>query len=256
MCERIDEPELVALLSEQLRDGRSASPIDKTERYVRSMGLVRSAAAKLDIELNLYGRTGWTRDSHKLIALAGLVDERRREMDRVLGRGWSIRSSGGSGSEGSSSPGRDMRDSSLASLSSHDMVGSDRCVVDHITNPLQHTLVEALFAAHFSGGADLSSRPFLLSIANSFDLLGVFKPGFVEWNDRRVSQRYSMKEQLFLDWLDGTDSARLVDELELKSRRDGVEGVPTFEIQGRYRIGGAQVENVFLDIFERVRLQN
>ncbi|KAJ2901632.1 hypothetical protein MKZ38_001590 [Zalerion maritima] len=74
---------------------------------------------------------------------------------------------------------------------------------------------------------------------------------------------YTPHERTFLKWLDCPDTAALVDDMEASIRNgsgsstgegaNAVKGIPTFDIQGRFRIGGAQTEEVFLDVFERVR---
>lgn len=46
----------------------------------------------------------------------------------------------------------------------------------------------------------------------------------------------------------------MVDALETRTKNEvGIVAVPSFVIQGRYRVGGKQEQSVFLDLFERIR---
>ena len=267
----------------------NASAVDETaeHRYAKSTTLVLAAAADLGIEIDLYGWTGWTRDSQKLVALAGMVEaarrvekeEQRQRRTREIERNGDShhqhhyhpitsstgsqggRSRAGSGSEhgsehGSSRHHHDHSDGRLPSppdsLAAPDDDTSNTAT-DHIVNPLQHMVVETLFASHFSGGADLSSRPFLLGVARLYNLLAAFETG--GGMERRGRGGTAAQERMFVEWLGCAETAAMVDSMEATGRDAGVEGVPTFEIQGRYRIGGAQMEDVFLDVFERVRAE-
>lgn len=91
-------------------------------------------------------------------------------------------------------------------------------------------LETALYRGAFEQGRDISDRLFLLEAAAQAGL------------DRDE----------VLAWLDGEEARRLADGLNRRAREVGIVAVPSFVVQGRYRIGGKQEEKVFLDLFERI----
>ncbi|TIC95243.1 hypothetical protein CH35J_008121 [Colletotrichum higginsianum] len=52
--------------------------------------------------------------------------------------------------------------------------------------------------------------------------------------------------------LDDDRTGKAVDEDVLEAKRAGITGVPTFTVQGRWRVGGNQEPDVFLRVFEKV----
>ncbi|KAK1969373.1 DSBA-like thioredoxin domain-containing protein [Colletotrichum sublineola] len=96
----------------------------------------------------------------------------------------------------------------------------------------QDRLLEALFRGHFEEGADLSDRRYLLAAATS----------------AAVGLDPDEAEAV----LDGDRFGEAVDEAVMEARRAGITGVPTFTVQGRWRVGGSQEPDVFLRVFERV----
>lgn len=91
-------------------------------------------------------------------------------------------------------------------------------------------LQTTLFRGTFEEGQDISDRAFLLEAA-----------GQVGLGEEKVQA-----------WLDCEKARRLVDAMDCRARGDGIVAVPSFVVQGRYRIGGKQEERVFLELFERI----
>lgn len=98
----------------------------------------------------------------------------------------------------------------------------------------QDQVLEALFRGHFEEGGDISDRKFLLAIAEGAGL--------------DVHQAAQV--------LDSDRAGELVDKDVLRARNAGITGVPTFTVQGRWRVGGNQDPDVFLRVFERVTEDN
>lgn len=104
-------------------------------------------------------------------------------------------------------------------------------------------LQAALFRGAFEEGRDISDRGFLLEAAAAAGLVG---PGGGDGEREDVLAR-----------LDGPEGMRLVDGLERRAKAVvGIAAVPSFVVQGRYRVGGKQEEGVFLDLFERIRRED
>lgn len=91
-------------------------------------------------------------------------------------------------------------------------------------------LQTVLFRGAFEEGRDISDRAFLLEAAE--------QAGLVEEEVR--------------GWLDCEEAQTLVDGMNRRAREAGIVAVPSFVVQGRYRIGGKQEERVFLELFERI----
>ncbi|KAJ0163359.1 hypothetical protein CTA2_3118 [Colletotrichum tanaceti] len=96
----------------------------------------------------------------------------------------------------------------------------------------QNCLLEALFRGHFELGEDISDRHFLLAAATS-PAVGLGR------DDARAA-------------LDDNHTGKAVDEDVLGAKRAGITSVPTFTVQGRWRVGGSQDPDVFLRVFEKV----
>ena len=93
---------------------------------------------------------------------------------------------------------------------------------------LQTPVVEALFHAYFSGGRDIGDRAELAGIGET---AGLDRGAVVE----------------FLE--SGRDRDRVLAEDDL-ARRLGINGVPSFIINRRYAISGAQAPEVFVKVFD------
>ncbi|KAK1755717.1 thioredoxin-like protein [Echria macrotheca] len=140
-----------------------------------------AAAAPYNIHLTWEGRTGSSRDSHKLILLS-------------------------SSSSSSSSP-----------------------------QKVQSEFIDALFQGNQTQGKDISDRKgFLIPTALEHGLAD--------------------DEETLLQYLDSEEADRRVDEEAARARRDvGVAAVPSYVVNGRYRVGGMQEPGVFTGLFERIR---
>jgi len=94
----------------------------------------------------------------------------------------------------------------------------------------QGDVAEALFAAHFCHGGDVSDHALLTDLAVSAGL------------DRARVTRY-------LESGEGVDDTRY--EID-QARRLGVRAVPTYVFEGRWQVQGAQSADAFLQALERV----
>ncbi len=92
-------------------------------------------------------------------------------------------------------------------------------------------MAEALFAAYFTHGRNLSDREELVAIATEIGLKGE-------------------KTRAFLA---GEEKGREVEASQDRARRMGIQGVPFFVLNGRYAISGAQPLEVFLRALEMAR---
>lgn len=96
-------------------------------------------------------------------------------------------------------------------------------------------------------GRDVGDRAFLLEVAGAVGLLGREGEGEGEGGDE-------MGMEEVLAWLDGEAGRELADGLDRRAKREvGIAAVPSFVVQGRFRVGGKQEEGLFLDLFERIR---
>jgi predicted DsbA family dithiol-disulfide isomerase len=94
---------------------------------------------------------------------------------------------------------------------------------------VQNTVVEALFRAYFTEGADLTDLGTLLNVATGAGL------------DR------SRAEGL----LEGEEGLAAIRAAEDQSRRAGVQGVPFFTLNNKVVLSGAVETSAFLDAFKR-----
>jgi predicted DsbA family dithiol-disulfide isomerase len=97
--------------------------------------------------------------------------------------------------------------------------------------PTQRKLAELLFEAYFERGADVSRHDTLAALAEEAGMDG----------DRA---------RAYLEAGEGVEETRA--EVE-EASRIGVRAVPTFVLEGRYAVEGAQEPEAFLRVFERVR---
>lgn len=97
---------------------------------------------------------------------------------------------------------------------------------------MQTRTVEALFQLYFENEGDITS------------LLELRSAGIKAGLDGEEVRR----------WLeDGDEGGQEVDRQVREAQRRGISGVPNFTVNGKYEIGGAQDESVFLGLFERIR---
>jgi len=92
----------------------------------------------------------------------------------------------------------------------------------------QDAVVEALFRAYFLAGEDIGAPEVLLSVAESAGL------------DAAETQAF----------LDSDLEAQAVRTEDLEARRTGLQGVPTFIINGKYSLSGAHLPEVLHQMFD------
>ena len=155
--------------------------VDKLSYYQSRFGKERSAmmferlagiGREVGIDFKFGGKTGGTRDSHRLIQLAKTKDE-----------------------------------------------------------GVQTKVVEALFQAYFEEERDITSHEVL-------EAAGV-KAGLAAGEVK--------------EWLADDRGGKEVDKEVAGAQRKGISGVPNFTLQGRYELGGAQDEEAFLEVFEKIK---
>lgn len=95
---------------------------------------------------------------------------------------------------------------------------------------------DALFQGAFHRGRDVSDRAFLAEVALEAGLCG--------------------SEEEVLARLDDEGARAGADALDRRSKEVvGIAAVPSYIVQGRYRVGGQQEAEVFLGLFDRIRLE-
>lgn len=105
-------------------------------------------------------------------------------------------------------------------------------------------LQDALFRGEFHEGRDVSDRAFLLEAVRGVGMLG----------DDGDGEAGMLREAELVAWLDSEGARAMVDGMERRAKTEvGIVAVPSFVVQGRYRVGGKQEEGVFLELFERIR---
>jgi predicted DsbA family dithiol-disulfide isomerase len=209
-----------------LKFGPSAPDVlDRVQRVGSSHGLT----------FTWEGRTGSTRDSHKLILLAASQD---------------ASSSNHTPSPPLSPPPTTSGDSPplgpCAIPTSHDVDPRPESVdvnprpAQHdglTTHPLtskQNAVTEAILSGALTRNQDISSREFLVPIALAHGLAGTAED--------------------VLRYLDSEEANARVDAEMARARVEiGVTAVPSVVVNGRYRVGGMQEPGVFGGLFERIR---
>lgn len=95
---------------------------------------------------------------------------------------------------------------------------------------------DALFRGAFDRGRDVSDRVFLAEVALEVGLCG--------------------SEEEVLAHLDDAGARAEADALDRRAKEAvGITAVPSYVVQGRYRVGGQQQSEVFLRLFDRIRLE-
>lgn len=95
---------------------------------------------------------------------------------------------------------------------------------------------DALFRGEFESGRDVSDRGFLAEVALEVGLCG---------SEEEVAAR-----------LDDRDARAEADALSRRAKEVvGITAVPSYVVQGRYSVGGQQSSEIFLQLFDRIRLE-
>lgn len=107
---------------------------------------------------------------------------------------------------------------------------------DNNNNNLLRETQDALFQGSFHRGRDVSDRAFLAEVALEVGLCG---------SGDEVLAR-----------LDEEGARAEADALDRRAKEVvGITAVPSYVVQGRYRVGGQQESEVFLRLFDRIRLE-
>lgn len=88
-----------------------------------------------------------------------------------------------------------------------------------------------LFRDHFEGDGDITSHDTLL----------------------RAAGRAGLDGKEAKEWLEGGHGGQQVDAEFREARERNVSGVPSFVIQGKHVVEGAQEEQAFLEVFAAVK---
>jgi len=97
---------------------------------------------------------------------------------------------------------------------------------------IQTRVVEALFAAYFEQEGDITSHATL----------------------RQAGIKAGLDEKEIDEWLESDLGGPEVDREVEEAQRSQITGVPNFTLQGKYEVGGAQDEGVFLRLFEKIKM--
>ncbi|KAK3303477.1 thioredoxin-like protein [Chaetomium strumarium] len=195
------------------------------------------------IDFRWEGKSGNSRDSHKLILLAMEQDDDDTRS-----------------SSSPSPPGLEPTSTTATATTTATTTTTNNSTAT--TNPLltykqtkQERTIAHLFASAFEQGQDLSSRAFLARAAVTLGLVGSEEEALAyleqqaDEEDPEAGRRQPGS---------GTGPARRglakrVDESSARARQIGMTAVPSYVVQGRWQVGGMQGEDVWLRIFEKVR---
>lgn len=98
---------------------------------------------------------------------------------------------------------------------------------------MQTRVIEELFAAYFENEKDITSQDILVE----------------------AGVKAGLEENEITEWLKSDKGGPEVDQEVQQARRNNITGVPNFEINGQYEIGGAQEPTAFVQLFERLKRQ-
>lgn len=101
--------------------------------------------------------------------------------------------------------------------------------------PLEEKVVEELYRAFFEEEKDIAEWDVLVEIGLRADL---------------------GDEGELRDWLKSDGGGTIVDRQVQQFKKDGVRGVPRFEIQGAHRVEGAEDPGAFFEIFVKIKEEN
>jgi predicted DsbA family dithiol-disulfide isomerase len=192
------------------------------ERAATLIKRLTASGEAIGIRFRWEGHTGNTRDSHKLVLLAR--DKDRDRMDLGSSDDDDTAAAGGS------RPGQRQRQHR------HDDQGSAEGVTATTagsgTDSVQDAFLAAMYKGAFEDGRDVSDRAFLIETAA--------RVGLADEDEVR-------------GWLDSDVAGRLVDREAARARDMDIQAVPSYVVQGRYRVGGCQEPGVFTSLFDKLR---
>ena len=175
------------------------------------MNRLDSVGAAYNIKFAWSGKTGNSRDSHRLILLAASQDQ-VQDQDQAT-------------SPSPAAPRLQLQPNN------NNIPGA---------RTKQEELIEYILSQTFQHGADPSSRAFLARAAVT---VGVFRT-------EEAALAYLDQEEEE----DDNEHGQEVDRSSEAARRLGVTAVPSYVVQGRWQVGGMQREEMWLRLFERVRV--
>ncbi|KAK0641150.1 hypothetical protein B0T16DRAFT_515272 [Cercophora newfieldiana] len=204
---------------------------------------VQRVGAPYGVNFTWEGRTGSSRDSHKLILLAADQDA-SSSFSTTTTTATSTSSSPSTlplpENDPSPPPGpcaRPLPPSVLDPRPETTPSHPHPLATPSPRNPLlskQNSLTEALLSGALSHNQDISSRSFLIPVALAHGL--------------------AASEEEIVRYLDSEEANARVDAETARARGEiGVAAVPSVVVNGRYRVGGMQEPGVFLGLFERLR---
>ena len=68
-----------------------------------------------------------------------------------------------------------------------------------------------------------------------------------------MGTKAGLAEEEVREWLAADKGGNEVDQEVAEAQTKGISGVPTFTLQGRHEMGGAQSEEAFLKLFEDIK---
>jgi predicted DsbA family dithiol-disulfide isomerase len=99
-------------------------------------------------------------------------------------------------------------------------------------NDVELKTIDGVFAAYFENEQDITDYEILRNVAKAAGIPGDdFEKAIVQ----------------------GDDGGKEVDDAVVRARIEGVNGVPDYVIQGKYRINGGQDASVFVQAFEKIK---
>ncbi|KAL2017176.1 hypothetical protein VTK56DRAFT_2545 [Thermocarpiscus australiensis] len=202
--------------------------------------------AEHGITFNWEGKTGNSRDAHRLILLA-------QDQDTAAAAA-AFSCPPAAESESESEPGK-----------SPSSPPPPQQTPPKTTTKLDRTTTH-LFAAHFEHKADISSRAFLARAAVALDLFATEAAAHAFFDleqeqghddDDHHHHNNNSNNDNNNDGEDGEDEEEpygaMVDASMARAQAIGVTAVPSYVVQGRWQVGGMQAEGVWLGLFERIR---
>ncbi|RYO81013.1 hypothetical protein DL766_006602 [Monosporascus sp. MC13-8B] len=219
----------------------------------------RAAGRNASIAFSRQGKTGNTRDSHKLLRFA-LEDEPSTSRSTAfmrsaqtaaplapLNTGAAARQFNAPTTPAATNPTSVTSPATQTTPSGSISSPMPSCISIPFPQPqtrgpsLQMRLAHAILKGYFEGDRDISDRAFLAEV-------GAAVTGYPAAEIRAC-----------LDKADDDDDesggrwGRAVDALEADVRRRGITAVPTIIVQDRYLAGGWQEARLFVDLFEGIR---
>ncbi|KAI9750122.1 MAG: hypothetical protein M1815_002007 [Lichina confinis] len=209
--------------------------VDKREYYAAKYGaarlrqmeqMMRAAGDEVGVAFRFGGRTGSSRDAHRLIKLA-------KRLGRGEGRGEGSGEGDDAGDDaGTGSKGGEGNDVNGAAAAAAAVVveKKEQKKEQKQNKTLETAVVDALFSAYFEQELDITDHDVLT----------------------RVGIEAGLDEDAVRDWLKGEGGADEVDRDIQDAVARGISAVPHFTVQGRYHLSGAVDSERFVKVFEEV----